>query len=837
MARQPDRTQQRQVSNSASSSKKTRITWDSIPPWVYMTLFVVTYCAIIGYVSFVHWTVGGYVVETDALQSYLPDAAGILEGRFTTLDGFKGPGYHLAVAALGLLIPKLFWAAKVIAIGSAAVVLVVVFRLVHRTIGTAAAWVTMLLVAVNAQFVLYTVQIGTDMYFLAVATVTGALLLDKRTWKTALAAGACAGFAYITRYNGLFLIVAGLPIMLLADRAETSWRDRLIRTGVFLGAAFIVILPWSLFTWSEGVGFFYNNNHKNVAYEVYGRGVVGWDQFWQYMGGSFSSYREVMTADFGLFVTTMLKNSVVHIYNDVMQFLSSFDVSSAAGPADHRPFDRPVSTGHGMITVLLWGAALISGIALAVREYRWKAWPAILLGLMSYGILIPVFYSVRFSLPMLPFYAALAGVAVHLIGKLLADNIWKKDEKGLLKGRLAASGGILILAALNVTAAHMATGKLLESAPAGIDAIADVLKDRVEPGSRMLARKPHLPYHTGIDFARIPIIRDINELPAIAQQRHAKYLYVSGIEAALRPPLAPLRDARNASRYSFLRPLIAMRGTRPAAVYEFTIDIPPPVDESGPKHVPLRRKPAQVPALIRLAEGYSKAGADSLARARIREVLTVNPDEPSAHLLLLKMELAQVSAPLHDPNSQVPQRVAALQVKRNMDGRFAELAERFPASRAVQLGVGDVFYSDNRYQQAIAAYSRAFELDTTDVALMSRLGNLYLGIRDFTSATESFRRLLNADPYDSEAYGAAGGAFAALGDLDNAISYLQTSVDMDSTKITVRSTLAQSYQAAGQMEDAARQWQGILSDPRADDLDKAQARQALGLPPDPSLMP
>ena len=193
--------------------------------------------------------------------------ARLLEGHLSILDGFRGPGYHLAVAAVSLVMPKLFLAAKVVAILSAAAVLAVVFELMRRHIGAVAAWVTMLLVTVNAQFVLYTIQVGTDMYFMALAVATGAVMLGRRSWKTALAAGALAGASYLTRYNGLFLLVAGLGIMLFADRDEATWRDRIIRTAAFFGAAFVVILPWALFTWSEGYGFFYNNNYKNIAYE------------------------------------------------------------------------------------------------------------------------------------------------------------------------------------------------------------------------------------------------------------------------------------------------------------------------------------------------------------------------------------------------------------------------------------------------------------------------------------------------------------------------------------------------------------------------------------------
>ena len=312
---------------------------------------------------------------------------------------------------------------------------------------------------------------------------------------------------------------------------------------------------------------------------------------------------------------------------------------------------------------------------------------------------------------------------------------------------------------------------------------------------------------------------------------------MSGIEAALRPPLAPLRDPRNADGLPFLRPIVAMRGRNPSAVYEFTIPIPPPPREGARRSSSLERKQPKIPNRIRLARAYMESGADSLARVRIAEVLAENADDPSAHLLLLEMELRRATGALRNPNSTVPERVAALQAKREMEGRFIELAQRFADSRAVQLGVGDFFYKENRYEPSIVAYQRAFALDSTDLSVASRLGNLYLSTRNLPEAVAEFQRILRVTPTDAQAQGAVGGAYAAMGRLDDAISYLQTSVDLDSTDVEVRATLAQSYQAAGRRDMAVTQWQGILADPQADDLLKAQARQSLGLPPDPSLMP
>ncbi|HDS73903.1 MAG TPA: hypothetical protein ENN56_00030, partial [Firmicutes bacterium] len=246
-----------------SSRKKPSRFPDRIESLPWNWIVTGSYAVVMGVISFTMWPVGGYGVETDAFAGYLPDAAKLLNGSFTTLDGFKGPGYHIAVAAVGLIVRDLFLAAKLIAIVSASAVLLLTFRLVRAFLGAKAAWITFAVIATNAQFALYTIQVGTDVYFLALAVAAGYFILDRpgvsrtRHVRRAFIAGAIGGLAYLTRYNGLFLLLGGTIVYLLADWKETPeysettdeqplpWRTRVYRTIAFVFAAAITILPWS----------------------------------------------------------------------------------------------------------------------------------------------------------------------------------------------------------------------------------------------------------------------------------------------------------------------------------------------------------------------------------------------------------------------------------------------------------------------------------------------------------------------------------------------------------------------------------------------------------------
>jgi len=636
MARRPTARTKGQKRTPSPVARTTGTARVPIPSWVrqssavWIWVAAGIYVLVFAVISFGFWRVGGYGVETDALGGYLPETQKLLRGQFTTLDGFKGPGYHLAVAAVALAARDLFVAAKIVALVSAGGALILLFRLVSRRLGSAVGWAAVLVVATNPQFALYTIQIGTDMYFLALTVAAATLVLGRRTPYRAVVAGALAGLAYLTRYNGLSLIVSGLVIMLLADRrtrlkasspagsegepdvrAIHDLKARLIRTGTFLLGAFTVVLPWSLFTWSQGKGFFYNTNYLNIAYELYGRGVVSWDQFWEYFNPAFRSFREVVAADPSGFVVMILRNGVEHLWMDWRSVLVAGDARWVAPAA------------------VLWGVMTGLGLVVAIWRYRWRAWPAVFFGLMSYGVLVPVFYGERFSLPMVPVYGVLAAVAV--VGSATAEG-----KPLLLRlGPLVAL--VLLVWGGTVTTVQSVEG-LLRYSPEEVRLIADEARPSVRAGERILARKPHIAYFLDLEFVRMPILKRLDELPRIARDNRARYLFVSGIEAALRPPLVPLLDPGNAP--AFLRPIVATSGVR-AVLYEFTIDIPPmSPSPPAPRSAAWTPVEANVPQKVRLGRAYLAAGRPDLAYERFREALEDDPNDPTAHRAIGEMLLS-----------------------------------------------------------------------------------------------------------------------------------------------------------------------------------------------------
>src|SRR5262249_9079982 len=81
--------------------------------------------------------------------------------------------------------------------------------------------------------------------------------------------GAIAGYAYLTRYNGLFLIVAVLIGVLGLNIFGVDWRSRAKLTLIFVTVALNVTAPWLYANYRQRGSPFYNANYLNIATEFY----------------------------------------------------------------------------------------------------------------------------------------------------------------------------------------------------------------------------------------------------------------------------------------------------------------------------------------------------------------------------------------------------------------------------------------------------------------------------------------------------------------------------------------------------------------------------------------
>ena len=464
------------------------------------------------YLAFTFHRLGNYAVETDFYWKYGPAAAALKQGR-VLIEHFdsKGWGYPLVVAAFSFLGLDLFRAGQLIGILSACAVLWCVFRVHRRYLGSTLALLSMVILYANATFLANTYEVGTDMFFFAIAMGSIALLLggERPGLPAIVGSGLLAGWAFTTRYNGLFLwpgAVLALAVLLERDRPAAQ---RWTRAGIWSAAFLFAAAPWLAVNAAHTGNPLTNNNYTNVGYAVYGEG--NWERFFYGSDRKIHSFVDVVRLDPGRFIRTIATNTVAHSKLDLTELL-------------HFP----------------WGILAAAGALFVVVYRRSRLWGAYLLfGALYFLTLVPVFYGARFSLPMLAFYALLA------VAPFLWDRIgaWASPIERRFPVRIVIFVLLWMPGAISAFAKTQdpQNPEALQAGPYETLEAADFLKAHAA-GETLLARKPHVAFLSGMRFAPIPQVDSPAALHAAAMRSGARYLLVSGAELALRAGVRPFAE-------------------------------------------------------------------------------------------------------------------------------------------------------------------------------------------------------------------------------------------------------------------------------------------------------
>ncbi len=475
--------------------------------------------------------IGDYFTETDFYGAYAEGARLVQHGHLIpSRYGVVGPGYEVVLALLGLMVRNLFVAAELLSIAAVIATLLLWLDLIRRRLDARVALVAALFMATNAYFFRYGYTASTDA--LAMALQAGALwmLLARSGARAAVLAGQIAALAFLTRYNAVYLLPAGL----IAVLAGGTGHPRRGRAALLFAAGFLVpVAAWVLYCLTHGSGFSFQLHH-NIAYEVYARskGIV-WDEYQKTLQPQFHSLWDVIRRDPPLVATTMVRNLGDHLVKDAGRLLG-----------------WPVAIGSALGIVLLLRRG---GLA--------RIWPLALAGALVFLSLVPVFYSERYALPLVPLYATLAGAAFGLPRFAFAVGAGRRLW---LKSVVAAVPLLLALAAsvwFQVRAMDQLPVEVLESAA--------TLRQLKRPGDRVIARKPHLAFHAGVASVPFPFADSLPQLAAYARGNHARWLFISWPEVETRPRFWHLLDTTG------VVPGLTVRKTtapHPSVLYEIGVD-------------------------------------------------------------------------------------------------------------------------------------------------------------------------------------------------------------------------------------------------------------------------
>lgn len=442
-----------------------------------------------------------YDVETDVLGTYVPAARALRAGRLDVASyAFHGVGYPALLALVGAPFGGNDWlAAKWLNLAAAVASSLLAFELLRRAwservaaLATVALWAT-------PAFAVAALQTGTDLPALSLALGATLLACEARSARALALGGALAGFAIVTRANAVYLPLAALVVLLADPQRRRGVLPYLAGVALPVGAWFALLARASHGAWSD-------ENYANVAFEFYGRSVP-WERFWLTTRGQFHSFADIVRYDPAAFAAHLARNLATRWWRDARE--------------------------------LMWpglGVLALPGLLLTLRSRAWAArlWPH-LAG--AYAILAFAFYAPRFSLVLLP--AELAGAVAFVL--------WARWPHGGSaepphESRALANARLAVLALLVAGSAWTSVASLRRIAGVAPDetrVAGEWLRAHGASGA-VLARKPHVAYFARLDYVALPPSPSLGALLRDARAAHARWLFVSAIEAAYRPPFAGL---------------------------------------------------------------------------------------------------------------------------------------------------------------------------------------------------------------------------------------------------------------------------------------------------------
>ncbi len=509
----------KKVSNKNLQTKKSKVSleesFNKFLQFRYLGLVIaVFYFVILLILSLVYHKVGDYGVETDFFWGYVPNAKSFINGDLQ-IDAFRGPLYPMVLGLVNLIISNYFISGIIIGILSASILIFLTFELVKKIFSPIVSLFVSLLLVFNPIFVQYTYSAGTDMMFnvLAAATLFFFFKDKELNYRNIIIAAVLGGLSYLTRYNGVFLL-GFVFIILFVNYWNKNWLQRIKSSFVFVAVFILTFTPWGIYCLNEKGSFFYNENYKNIAYELYGKGKISWDQFWFSESGGFSSLFDLIGRDPFLFISTTIGNIGEHFLLDMERLMGWYV-----------------------------GAFIVLGLILLLISNPFKNWKSretgyYLSNLFFFALLTLVFYSERFSIFLISFYSVIA-IQPFLRAKFTAHKYIPSMLVYLI---------LISLIAVTLAKSISFNSSRINSGPQELLVLQEWYDENIpesERGNKIAARKAHVAYYLGMDFALLPMANSYEEFIEKLLQYNVDYLYFSTIEASMRREFQSLLNPKS----------------------------------------------------------------------------------------------------------------------------------------------------------------------------------------------------------------------------------------------------------------------------------------------------
>lgn len=129
--------------------------------------------------------------------------------------------------------------------------------------------------------------------------------------------------------------------------------------------------------------------------------------------------------------------------------------------------------------------------------------------------------------------------------------------------------------------------------------------------------------------------------------------------------------------------------------------------------------------------------------------------------------------------------------------------------------LGRTKYSENRFQQAIAAFNRSLALKPDDLRAEYNLGLSFAGLGRFSEAEAAYKTAISLEkasgPSDPQPYLDLGSLLAQQGEIDQATSYLAKAVELDAGNPKAHEALGHNYEQLKELGKAASEYKEAVA--------------------------
>lgn len=490
------------------------------------------YFILILYFALTYHKIGDYGVETDFYEGMVYEAKEFLKGNLI-IEGYKGPLYPIVLGILGLVFGDFFKIGVLLCVISATIFLYFSFKNLQKIFDFDVAFGGILLILSNAIFIQYSYSAGTDLFFCALAIISIYFLVKGDYLKSSyiFLSGFFASLAFLTRTNGLFLPAAALVSFLIFKFSSKKYTVLIKHSLIYLAGFALLNIPWSIYKYIKTGDFFYDRNYTNTAWELYGKGKISWD-YWQSVESlKFKSFGDLIFRDPVLFVKEILiKNFYENFISDLDKLLSL-------------PF-----------AILL----VVGIIFLFKRKYLKNQVFFFINVFFAFIVLLPAFYSERFSLFLLIGYSAI--VMLFLT---------HPSVRNLKFGSLELGQIFFVFAFLWSSYASIDyNSKQIDIGPQEILTIANQVPDSIKSENNLIvARKPHIAYYLNMRYWKFPYVTTYDSLLNWMRSIKASYFFVSAFEINTLLSYTNNR-AEQEKFYSLINPEIPKNGLK-VIIYSF----------------------------------------------------------------------------------------------------------------------------------------------------------------------------------------------------------------------------------------------------------------------------